>query len=613
MSTETTADPIEDFIDRWSKSSGAERANFQPFALELCALLGVPRPAASTHQPERNTYAFERAVRFKQLDGTTTAGRIDLYKQGCFVLEAKQSRWAGNDKALLGQADLFQPESVPDQKRRGGHAWDALMENAWRQAVDYVRALDDKNPPFVLVCDVGYCIEVYADFTGQGKHYARFPDPQNHRIYLDDLKKPEIIERLRHIWQQPSSLDPEQQSAKVTREIAKRLAAVSKGLEKRGHNAEEVAHFLMRCLFTMFAEDVKLLPENCFSTWLEHTRSNTSKFQHELAQLWQAMDKGGYATIAEREVKRFNGSFFKSAAVLDLSSEEIGELHAASKADWRDVDPAIFGTLLEQALDPRERSRLGAHYTPRAYVQRLVHVTVMEPLRLEWAQVQATADRILQEGRKKEAVQVVRDFHHKLCTTRVLDPACGTGNFLYVSLELMKELEGEVIEMVVSLGSQEGFSWLEKETVSPKQFLGLEKNPRAKDIAELVVWLGYLKQHYRIREAHPPEPILDDFGNIELRDAVLDWEGEPVPKIKTVGGCSVETYPNARKPKWPPAEFIVGNPPFIGGKDIRAELGDAYAEALWGVHDDINDSADFVMYWWDRAALDWTASRPSHC
>jgi hypothetical protein len=204
---------------------------------------------------------------------------------------------------------------------------------------------------------VGHCIEVFADFSGQGKYYTQFPDRQGYRIYLEDLHKPEMREFLAHIWTEPRSLDPARQSARVTRAIAERLAKVSKALEERGQDAEDVALFLMRCLFTMFAEDVKLLPEGCFKAWLERAVTNASKFKHELAQLWQAMDKGGYATIAEAEVKPFNGHFFRSASVLELEREEIGELLAAAKHNWRDVDPAIFGTLLEQALDEKERSR----------------------------------------------------------------------------------------------------------------------------------------------------------------------------------------------------------------------------------------------------------------
>ncbi|HUS96059.1 MAG TPA: type IIL restriction-modification enzyme MmeI [Hyphomicrobiaceae bacterium] len=336
---------VEAFIERWRTSSGAERANFQPFAGELCDLIGVPRPDPSDgSDASLNPYAFERGVDFKSADGTTTKGRIDLYKKGCFVLEAKQSRMTGGAKALRGQSDLFVPEADPLGSRASNRAWDVLMMNARTQAEGYAKALpaSDGWPPFVLVCDVGHCIEVYADFSGQGKNYAQFPDRKGFRIYLDDLHDPAIRDRLRAIWQTPYALDPTRRSAKVTREISARLAQVSKGLEARGHNAEDVALFLMRTLFTMFAEDVRLLPEGCFTGWLDRARQNPEKFKFELAQLWEAMDKGGYATIAEAKVRRFNGSFYKAASVLDLQREEIGELHAAARADWKEVDPAIF-------------------------------------------------------------------------------------------------------------------------------------------------------------------------------------------------------------------------------------------------------------------------------
>ena len=352
MTVLTATSNIDEFIARWSASAGAERANFQGFAYELCDLLGVPRPIPSVNDADLNPYAFERAVRFKGDDGSTSPGRIDLYKRGSFVLEAKQSLQKGGKKELKfkNQPDLFVPDAKPQGKRSADRAWDVLMMNAKQQAEDYARALptSDGWPPFIIVCDVGHCFEIYADFTGQGKNYAQFPDRTGYRIYLEDLRDEKIRDRLRLIWQEPLKLDPTRQSAKVTRAIAARLAKVSKALEQRPDkpNAEDVSHFLMRCLFTMFAEDVKLLPENCFRDWLERARNNTTMFKHELAQLWQAMDKGDYATIAQDKVKRFNGSFFKKATVFDLGREEIGELWEAAKSDWKEVDPAIFGTLV---------------------------------------------------------------------------------------------------------------------------------------------------------------------------------------------------------------------------------------------------------------------------
>jgi len=617
-------DPIERFIARWQgHEGGQERANYGLFLTELCTALGLPQPDPAQATHEFNDYVFERAVR-RHRDEGESVGRIDLYKRNSFVLEAKQSRWQG-DKKVTTQDDLFAAKEEPGTRGKHGakRAWDVLMMNAKRQAEEYARALPVSHgwPPFILVCDVGHCIEVYADFSGQGKNYTQFPDRQGYRIYLEDLRKPEVQDRLKRIWQEPVSLDPTRTAAKVTREIAERLAAVSKSLEAKKYEAEEVAHFLMRCLFTMFAEDVKLLPENCFRELLDECRNKPDSFPPLLTDLWKSMNEGIYAPSIRAKVLQFNGNLFANAKVIPLGREEIGELFEAAQKDWHEVEPAIFGTLLEQALDPAERRRLGAHYTPRAYVERLVIATIIEPLREDWTLVVAAADNFKQQAEAlagqrdrrasdemfKAARQVVMDFHAKLCATRVLDPACGTGNFLYVAMELMKKLEGDVLEALESLGGQEAIEWMDHHTVDPHQFLGLEINPRAGAIAELVLWIGYLQQHFKVKNRPPHEPILRQFRNIEVKNAVLTWDGYPLAQVAD----GKEVYPNARRPIWPEAEFIVGNPPFIGGRRIREMLGDAYAEALWSAHSHLNESADFVMYWWDRAA-ELLVSRGTH-
>lgn len=599
------SDPIEVFITRWQgREGGQERANYALFLSELCDVLRVSRPDPAGATTEANDYVFERAVKEPNGDGTFSNRRIDLYKRGSFVLEAKQSRLSG-DKALAPAQLVMFPtagDSDTTRGRRGaGRAWDVLMLNAKRQAEEYARALPTSHgwPPFILVCDVGHCIEVYADFSGQGKNYSQFPDRQGFRIYLEDLRKLEIRDRLVRIWNDPLSLDQTRIAAKATRQIAERLAAVSKTLEAKNHPAEDVALFLMRCLFTMFAEDVKLLPEDSFKKLLQDTIDDPSLFVPLLSDLWRSMNEGAFAASIRSKVLRFNGNLFANAKVLPLGREEIGELAQAAAKDWREVEPAIFGTLLEQALDPKERRSLGAHYTPRAYVERLVIATVIEPLREDWTSVQATAERLRADQDLKGAAAVVQAFHNQLCSTRILDPACGTGNFLYVAMELMKRLEGEVLEALVDLGGQEAFAGLEGHTVDPHQFLGLELNPRAAAIAELVLWLGYLQWHFRTKGGAPSEPILKAFKNIEVKNAVLTWEGYPFPQLHD----GVETYPVPRRPIWPEAEFIVGNPPFIGkGAALREALGSSQVEALWAAHSHINESADFVMYWWDRAA-----------
>ena len=593
--------PIEAFIARWQgQEGGQERANYALFLTELCDALELPHPDVAQATHEFNDYVFERAVT-RHRDEGDTIGRIDLYRRNSFVLEAKQSRWKG-EKAVAGQNDLFAAEEEPSLRgRRGaGRAWDVLMLNAKRQAEEYARALPASHgwPPFILVCDVGHCIEVYADFTGQGKNYTQFPDRQSFRIYLEDLRKEDVRDRLKTIWLDPQSLDPTRRAAKATRDIAERLAEVSKALEAKNYPPEEVAHFLMRCLFTMFAEDVKLLPENCFRELLDECRQHPDKFVPLLTDLWKSMNEGVFAASIRTKVLRFNGNLFAEAKVLPLGREEIGELAEAANKDWHEVEPAIFGTLLEQALDPSERKRLGAHYTPRAYVERLVLATIIEPLREDWRNVQAAAETTRAAGDLKGAADEVKAFHDKLCETRVLDPACGTGNFLYVSLELMKRLEGEVLEALSDLSDQARFAGYELRNVDPHQFLGMEINPRAAAIAELVLWIGYLQWHFRTRGGIPPEPILRRFKNIDVKNAVLTWDGAPVPQV--IDGK--EAYPNPRRPAWPNAEFVVGNPPFIGkGALMRDALGHEQVEAIWTAYPHMNESADFVMYWWDCA------------
>ena len=629
----TDPEAIDAFVARWEKSGGSELANFQTFAGELCGLLGVERPEPSQAKNELNDYVFERRVDFKFDDGSTSVGRIDLYKRNCFVMEAKQSaKRVAARKADPRQRELLPEDATqvkPGAATRGTYGWDRVMRAAKRQAEDYARALPKEHgwPPFVLVVDVGHVIEVYADFSGQGKNYAQFPDRAGYSIPLEGLRDAEIRARLRAIWTDPRSLDPATRSAEVTRDIAERLARIARNLEGR-YDSKAVAEFLMRCLFTMFAEDVGLLPKKGFEKLLGEMIATPRHFAPALESLWRVMDEGGYAPYLNETLKRFNGTLFRNRKALALDEDDIRELWIASQRDWRDVEPAIFGTLLERALDERERAKLGAHYTPRAYVERLVIPTIVEPLRADWEEALARAHALEEADDREGALRTIKDFHHKLCTTRVLDPACGTGNFLYVSLELMKRLEGEVLEALDDLGEDAPRFVMEGETVGPRQFHGLEINPRAVAIADLVLWIGYLKWQLRTVSAERiPEPVLQAYGTIHEQDAILaydkkelvrDEKGKPLTrwdgfttKLHPITGeeipdpdATVEQYryENPRPAAWPEAEFIVANPPFIGGKDMRAELGDGYAEACWKARPRISGGADFVMHFWDEAA-----------
>ena len=265
---------IDNFIQRWQDSGAAERSNSQTFLNELCDLLEVPRPDPAQAEVEANAYVFERPVTFHHGDGTTSTGFIDLYKRGSFVLESKQGVLAKEPEGPLAKLARKSAKRRKGVAARQTPAWDEAMIRAKAQAENYVRHLpaSEGRPPLVMVTDVGHSIELYAEFSMTGGAYLHFPDPQSHRILLEDLRRPEIRERLRLAWTNPLALDPSRRAAKVTREIAANLAELAKSLEQSGHSPEHVAEFLSRCLFTMFAEDVGLLPKD---------------------RLWQAAGRGG--------------------------------------------------------------------------------------------------------------------------------------------------------------------------------------------------------------------------------------------------------------------------------------------------------------------------------
>lgn len=622
---------VESFLSRWTSAPASERANSQPFLLELCALLGVPKPLPG------NTagYCFERVVKRHNADGTPRSdGRIDLYKEGCFVLESKQKT---------------------EKERQNTKAFDTGMIAAKQQAEEYAKFLPEW-PPFLVVVDVGHAIELYADFSGTGKRYLPFTNHKfftGHRLQLQQLREPRVRDLLAKIWTDPRSLDPSLVSQRVTKLVAEKLASISKSLEAEGHDAEAVASFLMRCIFTMFAEDVRLLPARSFTKKLEHWRAQPSKFAPQIQMLWAEMNVGGQSLAFDDRILRFNGGLFANTHAFALNPTQIGWLHEAATQDWTEVEPAIFGTLLERALNPKERHALGAHFTPRTYVERLVFPTVIEPLREDWDRVKVAVmarlgrlDTLKTDDARKKAKEAARKellaFHHTLCATRVLDPACGTGNFLYVAMEHMKRLEGEVLDLLAQIEGTQRLALLSsssadgtgsRETVDPHQFLGIEVNGRAAVIAELVLWIGYLQWHYRTflaasgGGAHWHEPVLRQFGNIEHRDAILEWDGAPELVCDDNGtavtrwdGVSTKKHPvtgedvpdesktllryryvHPRKATWPKADFIVGNPPFIASRNMRTDLGDGYVEALSSACG-LPMNADFAMYFWSVAA-----------
>lgn len=386
----------DDFIRRWADAPISERAHYQTFVSQLCRLIGAPAP-----DEERTgdlDYCFERPVRFVHEDGGVHPGYIDCYRRDCFVLEAKQSRKRLSGGELDPQPQL---EIVGGRGRRGaapsGPRLEILMRNAKRQAENYAKALDEW-PPFLVVVDVGRAIELWSDFGRQGKAYAPFPDRARYRIELEHLRDPEVRDRLKRVWTSPMSLDPAARVAEVTTDIAARLAWLVRSIGSRVANgpdgapdavtraarANQTALFVMQCIFAMFADSVGLIEDKGFLSFLESYRGKADQFHKGAGDFFKRMDEGGHCSAIRQDLRRFNGGLFKQAAALPITEQELDALIAAARRDWASVEPAIFGTLLEQALDPDERAELGAHYTPRAYVERLVQPTIMEPLRADW-------------------------------------------------------------------------------------------------------------------------------------------------------------------------------------------------------------------------------------
>lgn len=589
----TAASRLRDLTASWASTQASERASFQPWLIQFCDALGVPAPVPPTEQ-----YQFEYPVRVIDRDGREATNFIDCWKAGHFALEAKAT-------------DVAEANEQP-------------LRKAFGQVRNYVAHTKGAAPPFLMVVDVPRTLIVWDRWSGE---YGGFP--AGYRINLATLaERPQDIRLLQDIFTDPAARDPRGRAQIVTQEIAGKLAELAAAFEGRGHESERVARFLMRCVFCFFAEDIGLLPEGLFKRTLETARTagGPQRVAQVLTALWETMDTGG--SFGADLIRRFNGHFFRSVDALPLEAADVRLLIQAADFDWSSVEPSIFGTLLVRALDPRERHRLGAEYTPREYIERLVEPTVVEPIRERWTAVQgavlqlseATGRR--QAAAQQQAVQELLDFHAWMRGLRFLDPACGSGNFLYVTMAAVKRIELEVMRELERVRGREQVEAVLDE-VHPRQFFGIEVKPWAREIAELTLWIGY---HQFWRDAHggrtPPDPVLEDTGTIECRDAVLAWDDivhrpekdrpDPTPRlVHPVTGELVPDpearipyyeYVNPRPAEWPAADFIAGNPPYVGNKRMRTALGDGYVDALRRARPDVGDGVDFVMYWWAESA-----------
>ncbi len=560
---------IESHIAKWTSSGGSELGSSVPYIIDLCNLINVNPPDPSKPAYNDNTYIFEMPT----IENNKMSGRIDLYKKGYFIWESKQGAKPNSEKDPLYRTGTAV---------RGTNSWDSAMLSAKKQAEGYAETLSSsEHPPFIIVSDIGYTIEVYSDFHNTGV-YTPFPTARDNRIYLEDLRDENIRDRLKTIWTDPLSLDPCRKNAPVTTDIALKLSKLATSLE-RSNSIDEASLFIIRCSFLLFAEDCGIIPYGSFTKMVSENIETPDNFFVDVKKLWQ----------------HFNySSMFSNTEPLMLTKEQLKLLSEAALADWSSVDTAIFGNMLEQALSKEERRKLGAHYTPHYYVQKLVVPTIIEPLRKEWNSAKERALSYVMKGDHQSAIREIENFHKELSELVILDPSSGSGNFLAVSLEMVKGLEGEVIQSLRRLGLSDRQI---KYSVTPLQFKGIEINSRASTISELVVWITYLQNHYKIHGNVAPEMVLSSERFVENRDALLKCDS--IKEIKNIDGTIKREYINPKESDpWPAARFIVGNPPFIGNNRMRGFLGDGYIEALYKVYKELPNNIDYVMYWWHLSA-----------
>jgi hypothetical protein len=528
-----------DFIDKWGPGGPAhdlnEEQGAQSHFLDLCELLGVAKPGSA---PD---YRFEEK-------GTVIGGRT-------------------------GYADVFMRDHFAWENKSPGKSLDVAL----KQLLTYSLALD--NPPLLVVCD-RLNLRIHTQFNGH---------PSETYIFrLDQFDQPEKLAILRRLWTDPGSFRPRKTTRDITDAAARSFATLAEQLRKRGNDAEQVAHFLTQCLFCFFAEDVGLLPGRMFERLVNNKHLTTDVLTKGLADLFTVMRDGGL--YGPDHIPWFNGGLFQKIAVPKLQIVDVTELRNAAALNWSAIDVSIFGTLFERGLDPSKRSQLGAHYTDPATIMRIIVPVVQRPLTEMWERTALELSVLMGKSVKrndkfhKAAQAKFVTWLQQLGAWRVLDPACGSGNFLFLALKVLKDIEHKSHLDAAALGLDR-----QQDLVTgPDNVLGIELNEYAAELARVTVWIGELQWRIEHGYEFKTNPVLEPLEHIECRDALLTT-------IDQLRGES-------REAAWPRASVVIGNPPFLGNKKMRAELGDEYTNTLrevYGGH--VPGGADLVCYWFEKA------------
>ena len=526
-----------EFIAKWRASELKERSASQEHFIDLCRLLGEPTPAEA--DPTGEAYCFERGAR-KDTGGD---GWADVWKRHHFAWEYK-----------------------------GKHA---DLDAAFGQLRQYALALE--NPPLLIVSDM-LRFRIRTNWTNSVSKTYEFG--------LDDLADAATRDRLKWVFSDPERLRPGETRQSLTEQVAESFAKLAQALRERGHDPHLVAHFVNRLVFCMFADDVGLLPGHMFTRMLEQARRTPAQFADLAGDLFRVMSSGG--RVGFETVDWFNGGLFDDDTALPLEKSDIETVLSASNLDWSEIDPSILGTLFERGLDPSKRAQLGAHYTDRDKVMLIVEPVVIRPWLAAWKAEKAGIAAELEHAkaakspatrtkRRNKAEGRYRAFLDRLRAFTVLDPACGSGNFLYLALQALKDLEHRVQVEAEVLSFQRAFP-----ETGPANVKGIEINPYAAELARVSVWIGEIQWMRRNGFSGTRNPILKPLDTIECRDAILT--------------------PDGTEPEWPEADVVIGNPPFLGGKLLITHLGEDFVSRMFATYSGrVPAEADLVCYWFEKA------------
>ncbi|MGJ0502445.1 MAG: class I SAM-dependent DNA methyltransferase [Methylocystis sp.] len=527
----------EEFIKKWQAAELKERAAAHSHFIDLCRMLGEPAP--TDVDPKGDWYCFERGA----TKSTGDEGWADVWKRGHFGWEYKGKR-----------KDL---------------------NAAFAQLQQYALALE--NPPLLVVCDLDR-FRIHTNWTNTVS--------QVHEFRLTDLKDPATRQKLKWVLSDPEKLRPNKTRQALTEEAAAEFAKLAQNLRDRGHPSEQVAHFVNRLVFCMFAEDVDLLPKKLFSRLLKSVASNPDQFEPRASDLFRAMQAGGEA--GWERVDWFNGGLFNDDTALPLDKEDLALVTRIADLDWAEIDPSILGTLFERGLDPGKRAQLGAHYTDRDKIMLIVEPVIIRPWLAEWETTKGEIvgalekEKVAKSASAKtkahdQAVSIYRAFLDRLRKFTVLDPACGSGNFLYLALLALKDLEHRFGIEAEALGLQREFA-----TIGPSSVKGIEINLYAAELARVSVWIGEIQWMRRNGFDVSRNPILKPLHNIECRDALINEDGTEA--------------------QWPDADAIIGNPPFLGAKLMYRRMGRSETERLRALFAGrLSGFTDLVCYWFEKS------------